>query len=115
MFRPESKEEIAQRKEEARKTIYPVSPEYLECQIEDFYTPQLDFPTRPPWDHTFSKQELENREAKYFNVKPISTLRLILCIFLCDFVNHHRLRFFYAMQINLNPNLSILTGILEKN
>jgi len=69
MFRPESRAEIEQRKLEARQTIYPVSPEYLECQIEDFFTPLLDFPTRPSWDFTFSKQELEGREAKYFNVR----------------------------------------------
>jgi hypothetical protein len=68
MFRPESKAEIEKQKNEARKTIYSVSPEYLECQIEDFFTPQLDFPTRPEWRNTMSKQELENRETKYFNV-----------------------------------------------
>ena len=46
----------------------PVEEEYLECSTEDFFPPELDFPTRPPWNYELSVEELENNEKKAFYV-----------------------------------------------
>jgi len=68
MFRPETKEEVQRQKKEARKAIVPVLEEYLECRTEDFYTPELDFPVRPPWSYEQSREDVEKNENRYFQV-----------------------------------------------
>jgi len=68
IFKTESKEEITKLKQEARKEICSVQPEYMECTVEDFYPPELDFPIRPPWNIGISRTELERNENRYFNV-----------------------------------------------
>ncbi|CAL8101061.1 unnamed protein product [Orchesella dallaii] len=67
MFRKETKDELNKQKKEGRKTIYPVLEEYLECKIEDFFTPELDFPIRPPWNYDVTRQDLEKNEHRYFH------------------------------------------------
>lgn len=68
MFRKESPEELNRQKQEGRKTIIPVLEEYLECQVEDFFAPELDFPIRPKWSYDVSREELERNENRYFHV-----------------------------------------------
>jgi hypothetical protein len=55
-------------KKDARKEIHPVLEEYLECGTEDFYTPELDFPVRPPWSYNQSRDDIERNENRYFQV-----------------------------------------------
>lgn len=55
-------------KEQARTTIHSVAEEYLECNSEDFYNSALEFPTRPPWKHELTRDELERNESRYFQV-----------------------------------------------
>ncbi|CAH1390032.1 unnamed protein product [Nezara viridula] len=65
-FHRESKEEQQRSKEEARNTLQPVSEESLEIDIDSFFPKELNFPVRPPWDFSMSKEELDARENKYF-------------------------------------------------
>ncbi|CAG7824189.1 unnamed protein product [Allacma fusca] len=67
MFRAETRDQIEAMKKDARKAIVPVQEEYLECKVEDFFPPELDFPVRPPWNYELSFEELENNEKKYFH------------------------------------------------
>ncbi len=43
----------------------------LEMELEDFYKPGsvLDFPVRPEWKYSMNKNQLEQNEQKYFNVR----------------------------------------------
>ncbi|ODN05747.1 Guanine nucleotide-binding protein-like 1 [Orchesella cincta] len=66
IFRKETKDELAKQKKEGRITIHPVLEEYLECKIEDFFTPELDFPIRPPWNYDVTREDLERNEHRYF-------------------------------------------------
>lgn len=67
-FHRESKEEQQRSKEEARKTLQPVSEESLEIDIDSYFPKELNFPIRPSWDFSMSKEELDARENKYFTV-----------------------------------------------
>lgn len=69
MFRKESKEELNRQKQESRKIIKPVLEEYLECKIEDFFSPELDIPIRPTWSYDITREQLERNEYKYFHVR----------------------------------------------
>ncbi|XP_035208064.1 guanine nucleotide-binding protein-like 1 [Stegodyphus dumicola] len=52
----------------AKQPFEPLSEECLEVSYEDVFTSglDLDMPKRPCWDYTLTKQQLENREQKYF-------------------------------------------------
>ncbi|XP_050548276.1 guanine nucleotide-binding protein-like 1, partial [Daktulosphaira vitifoliae] len=66
-FRRETDEEIRKRKEEARKEIIPVTEEELEFDPVPFYDgEELGFPVRPKWSPDMTREELDNREYRYF-------------------------------------------------
>lgn len=46
----------------------PVTDEDLEIDTDTYFTPDLDFPVRPAWNHNMSPAELEGREHRYFTV-----------------------------------------------
>ncbi|XP_034946547.1 guanine nucleotide-binding protein-like 1 [Chelonus insularis] len=74
-FLTETREELEQRKWQARQIIKPVP--LIEQEISDnFFPPGLDMPKRPPWDFSMSKNELEAREHAYFEdyMKKIQSL-----------------------------------------
>lgn len=66
-FFQESKEELRKRKEQALKSIKPVS---LKAQeVSDNYFPSgIDMPKRPPWNFDMTKEQLEMKEQRYFTV-----------------------------------------------
>lgn len=66
-FFQESKEELRKRKEQAFKSIKPVS---LKAQeISDNYFPSgIDMPKRPAWNFSMTKEQLEMKEQRYFTV-----------------------------------------------
>lgn len=67
-FFQESKEELRKRKEQALKSIKPVS--LKEQEISDKYYPrEIDMPKRPLWDFNMTKQQLEMGEQRYFAVR----------------------------------------------
>lgn len=68
-FHKESESELQKRKEEARLSLNKVEEEKLEINLDDYFPVELNFPTRPDWDYSMSKQELEARENRYFSVK----------------------------------------------
>ncbi|BFZ05618.1 hypothetical protein BsWGS_08657 [Bradybaena similaris] len=67
-FLKEDDEEVAKRKKESYKPISPVDKKYLEYKVEDVFPPdaKLDFPKRPPWNYSFSREQLEQQERDYF-------------------------------------------------
>lgn len=65
-FYRETEADIKERKEAARKAIVPVSDEGFEIDTDTYFTPELDFPVRPPWNYNMTPAELENREYRYF-------------------------------------------------
>ncbi|GFR78050.1 guanine nucleotide-binding protein-like 1 [Elysia marginata] len=67
-FFKEDVQTINRRKKEARRPIKPVHEDFREWTLEDAYPndAKLDFPKRPPWSYASSKEELEQREHKYF-------------------------------------------------
>nr|CAB3250077.1 guanine nucleotide-binding protein-like 1 [Phallusia mammillata] len=68
-FRLESRSEIERRKHEAQtKPIQFVPENVLEANIKEIYQPgsELDMPKRPNWSYKMSKEQLESREASYF-------------------------------------------------
>ncbi|XP_043259536.1 guanine nucleotide-binding protein-like 1 [Colletes gigas] len=76
-FYAESKKELMERREEARKAISPLS--YKDQEVaEDYFPPLIDMPKRPPWNINMSKKELELQEQKYFeeyqNIRRISNI-----------------------------------------
>lgn len=75
-FFKESNEEIARRKEIARKTLEPKLEKELEINADEFYEKTLNFPKRPPWDFSLSKEELEAQEQRYFTVSTVGFLLL---------------------------------------
>ncbi|ERL88208.1 guanine nucleotide-binding protein-like 1 isoform X1 [Dendroctonus ponderosae] len=74
-FFVESKEEIRQKKEQARNTLLPVEDDDLEVSGEEFYPDNLGFPKRPHWEQSWSKEKLEQQENRYFQeyLKGIET------------------------------------------
>lgn len=71
-FHRETEAEIRERKEAARKGLVPVQEKDLEIDSDIFFTPDLDFPTRPPWNHNMTPAELDAREHRYFTVSQTS-------------------------------------------
>ncbi|XP_077986081.1 guanine nucleotide-binding protein-like 1 [Glandiceps talaboti] len=67
-FERESKTEVAERKKKATEPFQTLPEEMLEVDIDDIYRPGsvLDMPKRPPWNYSLSKEQVENREEKYF-------------------------------------------------
>ncbi|XP_047368534.1 guanine nucleotide-binding protein-like 1 [Vespa velutina] len=66
-FFQESQEELRKRKMEARNTINMIP--LKQQEISDNYFPsELDIPKRPFWAYDMSKDQLEIKEQKYFNV-----------------------------------------------
>jgi len=70
-FQRDSRDEIERRKKLAQLPIEKLSEESLEIPIEQIYRPgsALDMPVRPPWTYEMSKEQLEQQEKTYFNVK----------------------------------------------
>lgn len=66
-FFKESQTELRRRKEEARNVINPVPLSQQEVS-DNYFPPQLSIPKRPSWTYGMSKDQLEIREQKYFNV-----------------------------------------------
>ncbi|XP_014261286.1 guanine nucleotide-binding protein-like 1 [Cimex lectularius] len=66
-FRKDSEAEVKKGKEEATKSLVPVKPEELEIEAEKYFPPDLKFPTRPPWDFSMSKEELNAIENRHFS------------------------------------------------
>lgn len=75
-FHRETEAEIRERKETARKGIVPVEEKDLEIDSDEFFTPELDFPVRPPWNYDMSPAELDAREHHYFTVSYLLTVML---------------------------------------
>lgn len=70
-FFKESKHEVEERKLRAKtEPVIPKKLTDLEIDFETVYRPGsvLDIPKRPPWDYSMSKQQLEAREEKYFQI-----------------------------------------------
>lgn len=65
-FHRETEAEIRERREAARKGIVPVEEKDLEIDCETYFTPELDFPVRPPWNYDMTPAELDAREHRYF-------------------------------------------------
>ncbi len=70
-FQRESRDEIDRRKKLAQLPIQKLSEESLEIPIEQIYRPgsALDMPIRPAWTYEMTKEQLEQQEQTYFNVK----------------------------------------------
>ena len=68
IFQKETKREIAEKRELARKPIKSMvdDPKVLEKFNEDFFPKSCDYPIRPDWDQCMSKSQVEANEAKYF-------------------------------------------------
>lgn len=64
-FFKDTDEEIKERKEKALLPIVPLEESHLEI---DAISPmsQLDMPKRPPWNKSFSKEQLDRQEQVYF-------------------------------------------------
>ena len=75
-FQRESRDEIERRKKVAQLPIKKLSEESLEIPIEQIYRPgsALDMPVRPPWTYEMTKEQLEEQEHTYFNVRRKSKL-----------------------------------------
>lgn len=67
-FHRETDAELKILKEKAYQSIEPVSE--IGCEIDsiDFYTPELDFPKRPVWQHGITPAQLNAKEHRYFTV-----------------------------------------------
>ncbi|XP_072746102.1 guanine nucleotide-binding protein-like 1 [Anoplolepis gracilipes] len=64
-FFQETTEELRKRKEQALRSIEPVS--LIDQEISDNYFPlEIDMPRRPPWDFNMTKEQLDIREQRYF-------------------------------------------------
>ena len=70
-FQRESRDEIDRRKKLAQLPIQKLPEESLEIPIEQIYRPgsALDMPIRPTWTYDMTKEQLEQQEQNYFNVK----------------------------------------------
>lgn len=64
-FFQETNEELRKRKEQALKSIEPVSLKDQEIS-DNYFPPGIDMPKRPPWDFNMTKEQLNIREQRYF-------------------------------------------------
>jgi hypothetical protein len=78
-FQRESRHEIDRRKKLAQLPIKKLPEESLEIPIEQIYRPgsALDMPIRPPWTYDMTKEQLEQQEQTYFNVKRFLKVLMI--------------------------------------
>ncbi|KAJ3194599.1 Guanine nucleotide-binding-like protein 1 [Irineochytrium annulatum] len=69
VFAKLSPKEMEERKRESQLPFTRLPEEALEIGFENLYpgNSTIDFPKRPPWTRGESKEELEERETKYFN------------------------------------------------
>lgn len=67
-FHRETEAELQENKVLALKTIEPVEEDNLEIKINDYFPPDLNFPVRPLWDYSLTRDELDAREHRYFLV-----------------------------------------------
>ncbi|KAK3927256.1 Guanine nucleotide-binding protein-like 1 [Frankliniella fusca] len=65
-FHRETEAEIRERREAVRKTFVPVEEKDLEIDVNTYFTPDLDFPTRPTWNYGMTPAQLDAREHRYF-------------------------------------------------
>ena len=63
-FKTESKKEIAENRDSAQKPIVKVDD--LSSSTEMYFAEYHDFPKRPEWNESWSKDKLERTEQKYF-------------------------------------------------
>ncbi|XP_046401008.1 guanine nucleotide-binding protein-like 1 [Ischnura elegans] len=73
-FHRDSPDEVRRRKEEALMGLEPRSEVDLEIDADSYFPPGLDFPVRPPWNFSMSKNELEGKEQRYF-MEYVSNIR----------------------------------------
>ncbi|XP_045783431.1 guanine nucleotide-binding protein-like 1 [Maniola jurtina] len=65
-FYRESDEELRMKKEDALKSLNPVSEKEMEIDPTDFFPKEISFPKRPPWDFSMTPAQLDAQEQKYF-------------------------------------------------
>ncbi|XP_013163307.1 PREDICTED: guanine nucleotide-binding protein-like 1 [Papilio xuthus] len=65
-FYRETDEELKMKKEDALKSLNPVSEKDMEINPSDYFPSDISFPKRPPWDFTMSVAQLDAQEQKYF-------------------------------------------------
>lgn len=73
-FYRESNEELKMKKEEAFKSLNPVSEKEMEIDPTDYFPKDISFPQRPPWDFNMTAAALDAQEQKYFR-EYIQTLQ----------------------------------------
>lgn len=66
-FFQETNEELRKRKEQALRSIEPVSLKDQEIS-DNYFPPGFDIPKRPPWDFNMTREQLDIREHRYFTV-----------------------------------------------
>ena len=66
VFQKESKLEINERREMARKPYKIVDEKELEKSVDEYFPSACDYPKRPDWEKNMSKGQVEANEAKYF-------------------------------------------------
>lgn len=78
-FMKDSLEELKRNKKDSYNPLVYRDEADLETEIEDFYKPgsPLDMPLRPDWDYSMTKEQLERKEQKYFQVCVKLELALI--------------------------------------
>lgn len=67
-FYKETKQELEERKKDAFMSLNMCKEVDLEIKLEDYFPSGMDFPKRPPWDFSMSKEELDAHENRYFTV-----------------------------------------------
>lgn len=67
-FYRESDAEIRERKELARHSLQYHNEKGLEIDPRDYFVQEVDFPKRPSWSFDMTRESLEAKEQKYFNV-----------------------------------------------
>lgn len=67
-FFQEFNQELRKRKEQAFKTLEPVSLKDQEVS-DNYFPPEIDMPKRPPWNFNMTKEQLDIIEHRYFTVR----------------------------------------------
>ncbi|CAH0731196.1 unnamed protein product, partial [Brenthis ino] len=65
-FYRETEEELKLKKEDALKSLNPVTEKEMEIDPTDFFPVEITFPKRPPWDFSMTPAQLDAQEQKYF-------------------------------------------------
>lgn len=70
IFAQETAEELEERKRQARHPVHLLSEKCLEVSYDDIYrsTQHVEMPCRPEWSYELSKQKLDAKERRYFNM-----------------------------------------------